>query len=181
MSLSRVGTFIAHEFRAALPAMLFFFVGFNLVELTVQLVMSEYLARLANFMVATMMALIVGKAVLVANALPFMKWLDDATMIATVVYKAAVYWAVVFVARLLEALVGYWVGGHAKLFGFPQYVLEHFAWGRFAMIQIWIFVLFLLFTFCVELDARLGEGGLRRMLFGPPPDRGPQQQRAAHH
>jgi len=176
MSLSRIGAFVVREFRAALPAMLFFFVGFNLVELTVQLVMSEYLARLANFMVATTLALIVGKAVLVANALPFMTRLDGAPMIATMLYKTVVYSVVVLLARLLEAWIGYWVEGHGHVGGFPSYVFEHFAWGRFAVFQIWIFVLFLMFTFLTELDARLGEGGLKRMLFARA-----QQRRASHH
>ena len=172
----RALAFIKHEFLAALPAMAFFFVGFNLVELTVQLVLSEYLARLANFMIATTMALIVGKAVLVANALPFMTRLDDKPMIATVLYKTTLYWCVVFIARLLEGWAGFWLEGHGHVGGFPAYVLEHFAWGRFLTIQIWIFVLFVIFSFLVELDARV-EGGLRQLVFGHPARR----RTAAHH
>jgi len=172
--MSRAWAFIKHEFRAALPAMAFFFVGFNLVELTIQLVLSEYFTRLANFMVATTMALIVGKAVLVANALPFISRLDDKPMLATVLYKTALYWFVVFVARLLEGWAGFWFEGHGHLGGFPAYVLEHFSWGRFLTIQIWIFVLFVVFSLLVELDARVA-GGLRALVFGRPgPRRGAQ-------
>jgi len=178
--MGRAWAFIKHEFREALPAMLFFFVGFNLVELTIQMVMSQYLARLANFMIATTMALIVGKAVLVANALPLMSRLDDRPMIVTVLYKTVVYWLVVMLARLLEGLIEYWVEGHARLFGFPQYVMEHFAWGRFVTIQTWILVLFLIFCFLTELDARV-EGGLRKLVFGKPTHRRTAAHGAAHH
>ncbi len=68
MAGSPILAFAAKEFREALPPVAFFLVSFNLIELTTQLVLSEYSIRLANFMVATTMALIVGKAVLVANS-----------------------------------------------------------------------------------------------------------------
>ena len=178
--MGRAWAFIKHEFREALPAMLFFFVGFNLVELTIQLVLSQYLERLANFMIATTMALIVGKAVLVANALPFMSKLDDRPMIVTVLYKTIVYWVVVMLARLLEGLIEYWFSGHAHLGGFPHYVYEEFAWGRFVTIQTWILVLFLIFCFLTELDARV-EGGLRKLVLGKPTYRRAATHEAAHH
>jgi hypothetical protein len=44
--------------------------------------------------------------------------------------------------------------------GIPEYVVTHFTWYRFAAIQIWIFVLFLIYTSVAELNARLGKGEL---------------------
>jgi hypothetical protein len=44
-------------------------------------------------------------------------------------------------------------------------LVTDFSWHRFAAIQIWFFVLFLLYTFVSELNSHLGEGRLRRMLF----------------
>jgi hypothetical protein len=45
--------FVLQEIKEALPPILFFVVGFNLVELTTQLVLDDYLARFANYLVAT--------------------------------------------------------------------------------------------------------------------------------
>jgi len=165
MSDSRVIGFVVKEFREALPPILFFFVSFNLVELTTQLILAEYFARLANFMVATTTALVVGKAVLVADALPFLRRFDKAPMIRPILFKTFVYWAVVFLARLLEGMAEYWIGGGA-FGGTWNYLVTHFSWHRFVAIQIWIFVLFLVYTFITELNARLGEGELTRMVFG---------------
>src|SRR5262249_18469967 len=67
------GRFCLEEFREALPPVIFFLIGFNLIELTTRLFLADYMARLANYMIATTMALIVGKAVLVADVLPFMR------------------------------------------------------------------------------------------------------------
>jgi hypothetical protein len=165
MPISRAVDFVVEEFREALPPVLFFFVGFNLVELTTQLFLADYMARLANYMIATTMALIVGKAVLVADVLPFIRRFDTAPMIWPVLFKTLVYWAVVFVARFLEGLVEYLIGG-GKLAGLPEYIASHFTWHRFVAIQLWILVLFLVFTTLRELNARLGRGQLAKMFFG---------------
>ena len=47
----------------------------------------------------------------------------------------------------------------------PEYVAPRFTWHRFAAIQIWIFVLFLIYTSVEELNARLGDGELMKILF----------------
>jgi hypothetical protein len=47
-------------------------------------------------MLATTMALVVGKAVLVANVLPFLHRFDTAPLIRPILFKTIVYWAVVF-------------------------------------------------------------------------------------
>ena len=64
MPASRAHAFVIKEIKELLPPIVFFVVGFNLIELTTQLVLDEYLARFANYFVATMAALVVGKAVL---------------------------------------------------------------------------------------------------------------------
>ena len=168
--MSGVVRFIVKEFREALPPIVFFLIGFNLVELTTQLILAQYFVRLANFMVATARALIVGKAVLVADVLPLMRRFDNAPMIRPILFKTVIYWAVVLVARFLEGLVEYLIDG-GTLGELPQYVVQHFSWHRFAAIQIWIFVLFLLYAFIRELNERLGKGELARMLFHAGHDR----------
>jgi hypothetical protein len=52
------------------PPTVFFAVGFNLIVLTTNLILADYLTSFGSFIVATITALIVGKSVLVANAIP---------------------------------------------------------------------------------------------------------------
>jgi hypothetical protein len=167
MSAAGVVRFIIKEFEEALPPITFFFVAFNLVELTTQLILHDYMARLANYMIATTTALVVGKAVLVADALPFLRRFDAAPMIRPILFKTTVYWAVTFVARFLEVVIEHVIKG-GTVGSVPDYIANNFSWHRFAAIQIWIFALFLVYTFASELDARLGKGELRRMLFRQP-------------
>src|SRR4051794_4667876 len=88
--LARVGRGILHEARQALVPTVFFFVGFNLIVLTTNLLVAHYLAAVSNFMLATMAALVVGKAVLVADKLPFVGLYDRAPFIQPILFKTAV-------------------------------------------------------------------------------------------
>src|SRR6201997_1861278 len=87
MSKSGVGAFLIKELKEVLPPTVFFAVGFNLIVLTINLILADYLASFANFMVATVTALVVGKAVLVAQAMPFLRRFDTAPMIRPVLFK----------------------------------------------------------------------------------------------
>src|ERR1700738_5246498 len=168
MLKSRLLTFVIKELREVVPPTVFFAISFNLLVLTTQLILADYLVHLWNFMLATTAALVVGKSVLVADALPFFRRFDTAPMVQSVLFKTIVYWTVVFLGRFLEKLVEYVFAG-GTLGGIPDYVATHFTWHRFAAIQIWIFVLFLIYTSVAELNARLGEGELVKMFFTRPP------------
>ncbi len=164
---SPIPAFLIKEVREALPAMVFFAIGFNLIVLTTQLILDDYGAQFAGFMVATATALVVGKAVLVAKALPFFRRFDTAPLILPIVFKTVVYWSVVFLARFLEKLAEYLLAG-ARIGNIPEYVTTHFTWHRFGAIQIWIFVLFLIYVTADELNTLFGHGELFKIFFTRP-------------
>ena len=164
MPTSRLLAFLIKELREVALVTVFFAVGFNLILLTTQLILSDYRVQFGNYMVATLLALIVGKSVLVANAMRFLRRYDAAPKILPVLFKTFVYWAAVFVVRFLEKL-GEYVFAGGTFSGIPKYVSTHFTWDRFAAIQIWIFVLFLVYSSVVELNAHLGSGELMKIFF----------------
>jgi hypothetical protein len=164
MPKSRLLAFVIKEFREVWPPTVFFAVGFNLIVLTTDLILADYLVSFGNFIVATVAALVVGKAVLIANALPFLRRFDTGPLIKPVLFKTISYWAVVFVVRFLEKLIEYLFAG-GTLAEIPVYVGTHFTWHRFAAIQIWIFVLFLIYTSVAEMNLRLANGELLKIFF----------------
>ena len=114
----RIGVRLLHEAREALPPTIFFFLGFNFVVLTSNLLVARYVVGLSNFMLATMAALVVGKAVLVANKVPLLCRYDRAPLIQPILFKTVFYWVVVFFVRLLERFVHFLFEGNApKDFG----------------------------------------------------------------
>ena len=96
---SRLLAIVIRGLGEVLPPTLFFAIGFNLIVLTTQLVLADYLIHFANFMLVTLSALVVGKAVVVANALPFFRRFDTAPLIQPVLFKTTL----VRLSRLTEA------------------------------------------------------------------------------
>src|ERR1700735_2076021 len=125
MPKSRLVAFILKELREVVPPTLFFAVGFNLIVYTTDLILADYLLKFGSFIIATVAALVVGKSVLVANAMPFLRRFDKAPLVRPVLFKTLVYWLVVFVVRFLEKLIEYFVAG-GSLSGMPDYVVTHF-------------------------------------------------------
>jgi hypothetical protein len=164
MPSSSALAFVVKEFKEMVPPTIFFAVGFNLILLTTNLILDNYQVHFASVAVATTGALIVGKSVLVANALPFFRRLDSAPLIRPVLFKSGIYFAVVCVVRILEKLIEFLVHG-GMLRELPEYGSTHFTWNQFVAIQLWILVLFLIYTFIDELNTVFGDGELARILF----------------
>src|SRR6516225_11245489 len=126
----RAGAFLLREFLEILPPTIFFIIGFNLIVLTTNLILSDYGAQFAGFMIATVSALIVAKALLVANAMPLIRRYDRAPLIRPILFKTFFYWAAVFVVRLLEHWIEYLLSGDYVFGGFVKHEIAAFSWDR---------------------------------------------------
>jgi len=152
------------QVKHALPPTIFFFVGFNLILWTKRLILEEHGVEFSGFLTATLAALLVGKAVLVTDNLPFMRRFDGAPMIQPILFKSSIYWLCVFMVRLAERLVHFLAAG-GVIADFPTHLVEHFSWPRFLSIQVWLMVLFLVYVTTHELNMLIGDGELYRLFF----------------
>jgi hypothetical protein len=130
------------QVKHVLPPTIFFFVGFNLILWTKRLILEEHGVEFSGFFAATLAALLVGKAVLVTDKLPFMRRFDGAPMIQPILFKSAIYSLCVLIVRLAERLVHFLAAG-GVIADFPTHLVDHFSWPRFLSIQVWLMVLFL--------------------------------------
>ena len=89
------------QVKHVLPPTIFFFVGFNLILWTKRLILEEHGVEFSGFLTATLAALLVGKAVLVTDKLPFMRRFDGAPMIQPILFKSAIYWLCVLIVRAI--------------------------------------------------------------------------------
>src|SRR6516165_8489452 len=152
------------QVKHALPPTIFFFVGFNLILWTNRMILEEHGIDFSGFFTATVAALLVGKAVLVTDNLPFMNRFDGSPMIRPILFKSAIYWLCVLIVRLAEALFRFLAAGGA-ITDFPDFLVERFSWSRFLSIQIWLMVLFLIYVTIHELNMLFGDGELYRLFF----------------
>ena len=93
------------QVRHTLPAVIFFFIGFNLILWTKSMVLSQYGIPFSGFLVATLSALLIGKAVLVTDHLPFMRRFEGAPLIQPILFKSVIYWVVTFFVRIVDGYV----------------------------------------------------------------------------
>ena len=152
------------QVKHTLPPTIFFLVGFNLILWTKRLILEEHGIEFNGFFTAMVAALLVGKAVLITDNLPFMHRFDGAPMIQPILFKSAIYWLCVLIVRLAERLIHFFPGG-GSIADFPAHLVEDFSWARFLSIQIWLMVLFLVYVTIHELNVLFGDGELYRLFF----------------
>lgn len=160
----RVGRRFVHAFREVLPPTLFFLFSFNLIVFTTNLLVHDYWFEVSGFLLATTTALVVGKAVLVANHIRLIDRFRGAPLIQPILYKTIFYTLVVLVVRLAERFIHLAIDDQG--FAAALHLAVHdFSWRRFAAVQIWIFTCFLIYVTATELSRLLGEGQMFRLFF----------------
>ena len=152
------------QVKHALSPTIFFFVGFNLILWTKRMILQEQGVEFSGFFTATVAALLVGKAVLITDNMPFMRRFDGAPLIQPILFKSVVYWLCVLIVRLAEGLFDFLTAGGA-IGDFPAHLVEHFTWSSFLLIQVWLMVLFLVYVTTHELNMLIGDGELYRLFF----------------
>ena len=90
---------------------------------------------------------------------------DRAPLIRPILFKTAFYWVAVLIVRLLEHWIRYRFGGDYVFGGFVPHMVAAFSWHRFVAIQLWIFVLFLIYVTVTEFNRLFGEGELGHILL----------------
>ena len=160
----RAVTWWLAQVKHALPPTIFFFVGFNLILWTKRLILQEHGIEFSGFFTALVAALLIGKAVLVTDNLPFMRRFDGAPLIQPILFKSAIYWVCVLIVRLVEELVHFVAAGGA-IADFGDHFADQFPLARFLSIQIWLMVLFLVYVTIHELNELFGDGELYRLFF----------------
>lgn len=163
---AKAGRIWLREMRHLLPPTLYFFCAFNIIVHTTNLLTHSYWFALSHFLTATLLALLVGKAVLVADKIRAIDRFRDGPLIKPILYKTVFYGAMVMLFRAVEHLIHLTFddGGFRVAF---QDAADAFSWRRFTAIQIWLFTCFLIYVTATELSAALGPGKLRKLMFGP--------------
>ena len=153
------------EFLHVLPPTIFFLISFNIVAITTLLMLKDRGIELPPFVVATLLALVVGKVILVADHLPFINRFPDKPLIYNILWKTLIYWLVVFVVRYIEHYIPY-LKTHGDLWQAHLYLVGDVEWRRFFAIQIWLLVLFIFYSVLFEFVRILGQARVRKMFFG---------------
>lgn len=166
--MSKLSAKIREELLEILPPTIFFFVALHLVAFIRVLMLEGTGLAPATSVSITVAALILGKAVVIADLLPFINRFPEKPLAYNVAWKTAIYLVVAGLVHYLERLVDFWreagglVAGNEKL-------LAEIVWPHFWAIQIFLFVLILMYCTLHEFARVIGGDKVKRMFFGPPP------------
>jgi chromate transport protein ChrA len=110
-------------------------------------------------------ALILGKAVLIADLLPFINRYPDKPLAYNVAWKTAIYMLLAMLLHYLERLVDFWREAGGFVAG-NQKLLAEIVWPHYWAIQILLFVLILMYCTMREVIRAIGADKVRKMFFG---------------
>ena len=164
--MSKLSEKIKEEIEALLPPTIFFFVALHLVALVRVLMLKGTGISPGTSVSVTVAALILGKAVLIADLLPFINRYPNKPLAYNVAWKTTVYVLVSMLVHYLERLVDFWreaggfIAGNEKL-------LAEIVWPHFWAIQIFLVVLILIYCTMRELVRVIGGDKVRQIFFGP--------------
>ena len=164
--MSKLSAKIKEEVHALLPPTIFFFIALHLVALVRVLMLKGTGIALGTSVSVTVAALILGKAVLIADLLPFINRYPEKPLAYNVAWKTTVYVLVSTLVHYLERLVDFWREAGSFMAG-NEKLLAEIVWPHFWAIQILLVVLILMYCTMRELCREIGGDRMRRIFFGP--------------
>jgi hypothetical protein len=159
---------LKEEFFKILPPTIYFFIMLHIVAF-IRVLMLRGTGVSPTFSVSILVfALILGKAVLIADMLPLINRFPHKPLIYNIAWKTVLYLLLSIVIHYLERLIEFWrqtgsfVAGNQKL-------LAEIVWPHFWAIQIILFVLIAIYCTVHELVRVIGKEKALRIFFGPMP------------
>ena len=159
---------LKEEFFKLLPPMIFFFVALHIVALIHVLMLKKTGIALSSSVSIAVASLILGKAVLIADMLPFINRFPDKPLIYNAAWKTVIYWLIAGVIHYLERLIDFWRQAGSFVAG-NQKLLSEIIWPHFWAIQIILFILIAMYCTVHELVRVIGKEKAMRIFFGPMP------------
>jgi hypothetical protein len=164
-AMGKLSAKIKEEIEALLPPTIFFFVALHIVALVRALMVRGTGLAPLSLGAVTLAAIILGKAVLIADLLPFINRYPEKPLIYNTVWKTVIYTLVALLIHYLERLVDFWrqtgsiVAGNRKLF-------DEIIWAHVLAVQILLLVMVFCYCSIRELGRVIGRDKMLEMFFG---------------
>ena len=162
--MNRAVAWLKHEIVEAIPAAVYFFVGFQIIAFTDALMLEEYGVRVSTFMLATVAALVSAKVVLILDAMPIVNRFAARALVVSIAWKTLLFLLLVAAFKYLEHLLPP-LREHKDLLVANRSLFTEIEWPRVFAATIWLIVLFAGFCTGRELGRVLGREQLRRIFL----------------
>ena len=161
-------TKLKEEFFKILPPTIYFFVALHIVAFIRVLMLEGTGLSPSSSISIAVAALILGKAVLLADMLPMINRFPNKPLIYNVAWKTLIYVVMAGIIHYVERLIEFWRQAGSFVAG-NQKLLAEIIWPHFWAIQIILFVLIAAYCMVHELVRVIGKEKAMRIFFGPMP------------
>jgi len=156
---------IKEEIVELLPPTLFFFITLHLVAFLRALMLEGTSITIVSSATIAMGALILGKAVLITDLLPFVNLHSNKPLVFNIIWKTTLYFLAAILIHYLERLIDFWREAGGFIAG-NQKLLEEIVWPHFWAINILLVVLILNYCTISELVRVIGKDKILQIFLG---------------
>lgn len=164
--MQKVFTKFRRELHALIPPTIFFFIALHIVALMRSLMLKGTGITTQTSMSVALASIILAKAVLIADLMPFMNRYPNKPLIYNVVWKSTIYILLSMFIHYTEILFDLWLKNHNLVFSYKE-MITRIVWPHFLAIQILLSVLIFMYCASRELIRIIGPSKVQRIFFGP--------------
>jgi hypothetical protein len=154
-------SWLKKEIIRVFPAFLFFFISFNLINITEGFIFQEAGIGRFSFLTILIASALVAKVLVVIDNLPFINVFPNKPLVYNIIWKTMLYGVVTGIVRLLIRLVPF-LSKDDSIESFFQDT----NWSLFFAILSWYFILYFVFVTFRDFAETVGFAKVRRIFFG---------------
>jgi hypothetical protein len=163
--VKKVFDFIKKEFLEMLPPTLFFFVVFCLIVFTHDLMYTQSDVNMLSYAAALIGALIIGKSVLIADAMPVWHLFDRQPRLLLIIVRTITYAIIALLFQFLEEFIPLVRGGASFAAGLNE-LFGEIHWPKFWGIHILLVAFLMFYNIIAVLSEEIGRERFIRLLLG---------------
>lgn len=154
-----------HEVRELIPPTVFFLIAFEFLAISRTLMLRQYGVSISVTAGVVIGALLVAKAVLIADMLPFVNRFPEKPLIYNIVWKTTIYVIASLLIHYLEHLIPIWWRTR-DLAAANRRLYDEIVWPHFWAIQLWLVMLLFMYCTLRESARAIGPQEVNRIFFG---------------
>ena len=162
--MKKTFNFLKHEFFEMLPPTIFFFVVFHIITFTRALMAEQYGITISSSVAATIGALIVGKSILVADALPFANLFHQKKLVYNIVWRTILYAAIATLLQFLDEFLPL-LSRYGTLATAIEHLMEEIKWPQFWATHILIVFFLIVYNIAAGVIGVIGRDKFIEILF----------------
>lgn len=156
---------VKEEAMVLIPAIIYFALAFNLIHYTYVLGLPIVEKEQASSLQVTLFAILIGKVLLIAGTLPFIKIFDQKPLIYNIFLKLIIYMFFCEVVWSLETFLRVYWHSHNTEAALARIWFDYHL-PQFWVSQLWLLWLFFCYLVFAEFCRVLGQKQVLSMLFG---------------